>query len=180
MSLNKSAVVEIERVVHSDELEVLGPGSPLLEEPEHDAGIPGIFSEMRAIYTTACEYSDSVDIFMGLSETLEVITDQGIRVAMQDSIGQVMNSIGAGAAAIFKCDDVLLKASSEIISEKIMLPTIRLRGAMSKMRSEKNSQSDVLGRVINMVDRMMDVINVRTLEIEDGVLYYAVSRDDIN
>ena len=178
MSLTKSSVVEIERVIHSDELDVLGPES--LEEPKSNTCIPGIYSEMQAIYTTACHYSDSVDIFLGLSETLKTIANPGIRIAMHDSIGQVLNDIGAGATTIFKCDDVLLKASSEIISEKIMLPTLKLREAMSKMRLEKNSQTNVLDRVIDMVDRLMDVINIRTLEIDEETPYCSVSRDDIN
>ena len=178
MSLTKSSVVEIERVIHSDELEVLGPES--LEEPEHNTRIPGIYSEMQAIYTTACNYSDSVDIFLGLSETLETIASPGIRVAMHDGIGQVLNDMGAGAATIFKSDDILLKASSGIISEKIMLPTLKLRAAMSRMRLAHNSQTNVLDRVIDMVDRLMDVINVRTLEMDEETLYYTVSRDDIN
>jgi hypothetical protein len=176
MTLHKTTSSVIDRVICNSEVEEAAEDF----EETKGSSFPGIYSEMRAICGMSLKYENDVDIFTKLAESLPTITDPYIRGSMLESISSVLGEIGALATQIFKSDDSLLKASSDVIYEKIMLPTIKLREALVKMKEEKSAKQNSLDIALGMVDRMMDAVNMKTLDIDGSAKYAIVDRSSSN
>jgi len=175
MTLHKTTSSQIERVICGEEVE----GGSYLEEPK-EPGLPGIYGEIRAVYAMSVKYSENVEVFIKLTESIKTIVDPHIRAAILENISSVLSEIGVLASQIFQSDDDILKASEVVISDNIMLPTIKLRKAVVAMKQEGGVRPAALDRAVAMIDKLMDAMDVKTLGIDGDAQYSVVDRDSTN
>lgn len=173
MTLHKITTSKVERVITGDEIK-----TGALEESSTPI-TPGIYNEVQAVYVMSVKYAMDVEVFLKMVSALKTIGDPHIRAAMLDSISGLLSEIGMLAAQICKSDEEIFKASSEVIMEKIMLPTVKLRESIAEMRTN-NKKTVGLDKAISMVDSLMDAINVRSISTDDGTQYCSGDRDSTN
>jgi len=175
MTLHKSS---ISRITGIDTLDTWEKLKESIREKMSESGTLTTDIETEQIREVSLQYLDAVNIFMKLSSGVSCMANPYMRAAILENIGIVLNEIGALASAVFRSEDEVVTASSDMIVNNIILPTVKMKDALVGLKAFKGIDSASLDGAILSLNTMMNLLNAKTLGVLDSKDYSIVSGDD--
>ena len=170
--LYKTDVLSFQDVLPDDTKPLMASALPSLTD---DA--KGAFAKLSLINSMSNRYFSNVELFIQLMNALPSVLDPTLRTGMLEGVGNTLTEIGVLASQIFSPDVYLTPAARDIIDNKVIIPTIRLRGIVSDLRAAYDYKSQSLDKAVEMIDRLLDAIDISTIEADSDAFYIAVNRD---
>ena len=144
---------------------------------EEDSPQYNNYTKLMEIEKLSERYKESVEIFIKLSNSALVITNEQVRKQIINSISEVLSEIGVLATKVFNSDDEIIQSASGIVTEHILTPSIKMRKMMLKLQNLKMVDGKSLDGAVESLDIMLDFLTVKSLGESEAMKYTMSSKN---
>lgn len=140
----------------------------ILEDP--DISEDDYTKELTSTLLAVHKYENDMSLLLTLIDGLNM-GDSRHRAASVDAIDSLFSESGSIAGLVMNANGMVLKNMSDILTDKMIAPTLKLRTALYELKIK--SGEDKLGKSILLLDGIINFMNFRlaSWDLEDGALF---------